>query len=147
MFPSVWQLSQYQTAKYAKLLLGILIQYCSRSRPGGTFCLMSIHYWDLPKKGDNAVSCSNSEIGSASALPILALPKPLMPVWLLVSWWWLQWISGELRIIRLNLELSESNHPISPSELCVVTDLDSAFTNSWLIGKESFSMGTTKMSL
>lgn len=138
MFPSVCHLSLQQAAKYAKLLLGILIQYYLRSRPGSTFCLMSIHYWDLPKKGDDAVSCNNSEIGSASALPECALPKPSMSVWLLVSWWLFQWTSGELWIIKLNLQLSEINHPISPSELCVGKDLDPVFTkrleNSHLYG-------------
>lgn len=85
MFPKVCHLSPYQTAKHAKLLLAILILYYLRSTPGSTSCFMSIHYWDLPKKGDDAVSCNDSEIGSASALPKLALPQPSMSVQLLVS--------------------------------------------------------------
>lgn len=76
MFPSVWQLCLNETAKNAKFLLAILFQYYLRSGPDLTFRLMITHYWDLPRKRDDGVSCSNSGTGSASALPKSALPKP-----------------------------------------------------------------------
>lgn len=83
MFPNVCHLSPYQTAKYAKLLLAILIQYYFRSRPGSTFCLISIRYWYLPKN-DDAVSCSNSEIGSPSACSAKAFNVSVIPCLLVV---------------------------------------------------------------